>query len=308
VKRFLSPLGLIVVVACNKGDASKNAPDARVDVCPNVSEGKLADRGADAEALVRATVEESRTVDGKVIVYARATELLEGTSVSSGTLLALGGELKGALATGDVIGLACSPGGTTLERSFDDAGAKAARACMKVARASGGGKVDELVKAKVDVHGEMGRVTCARVVMCGKERRGDLAHFAAGVLGSARATSGDQQDALELYDITKTSFVREAGCETVAEVLVPDKETDEINVAAVHTILTTAVHPADDRARRAALEKLFRLHSRMGEKLKPLIDKQDTALRKDARGAFDRMDAGDKVAFSSLKRVLPTTP
>lgn len=42
-------------------------------------------------------------------------------------------------------------------------------------------------------------------------------------LGSAKATGADRQGVLELYDVTKSSFVAEAGCESVAEVLVPDK-------------------------------------------------------------------------------------
>ena len=85
----------------------------------------------------------------------------------------------------------------------------------------------------------------------------------------------------------------------------PDRGADEINVAAVRAMLATAAHPADDAARRAALEKLHRLHARMGEKVRPLLDKQDAALRKDARTSYDRMNASDKAAFESLKRILP---
>lgn len=298
-------MAVVLAFACNKGGgATGNGPDARADVCPNVREGKLADRGADASFFARATVEGTRDDGGRSTVYARVTELFDGTGVPAGTLLALGGEFHGALAAGDAIGLGCAPGGSTLERSFGDAGAKAARACVRVARARGPAKVDELVTAKLELHGEMGRATCARGVMCGKERRAELARFAAGVLGSAKSSEADQQGALELYDATRPSFVNEAGCESVAEVLVPDQGADEINLAAVRAILATAVHPASDASRRTALEKLYRLHSRMGEKLRPLLEKQDAALRKDARAAYDRMDARDKVAFSSLKRVL----
>lgn len=277
-------------------------------------EGKLADRGADAAFFARATVEQTQVDGGASTVYARVTELFEGTGAPAGTLLALhflrsgagapGSELRGALSAGDAIGLACAPGGSTLERSMGDASAKAAHACIRVARASGAAKVDELVAAKLALHAEMGRATCARAVLCGKGRRGDLARFATGVLGSAKATGADQQGVLELYDVTKSSFVEEAGCESVDEVLVPDKGADEINLAAVRAILATGVHPANEAARRTAFEKLYRLHSRMGEKVRPLLDKQDAALRKDARAAYDRMDARDKVAFSSLKRVL----
>ena len=306
MKRLGIVLGLVFVAACKKEGATGEAPDARADVCPSVQEGKLADRAADAQGFLKASVEEAKTEDGKPVVYARVTELVDGAGASAGTLLALRGDKLGAdFASGDVVGLACSPGGSTLERGYVDAAGKAARACAKVSRAAGGLKVDALVDAKLDLHGEMGRATCARAVMCGKERRGDLARYASGVLSASKATSGDQIDALELYDVTKQSFVKEAGCEAVAEVLVPDKGADEINVGAVHSILWVATRPADDKARRAAMEKLSRLHARMGEKIKPLVDKQDAALRKDARLAYDRMDAADKTTFESIKRVLP---